>query len=171
MSGPNNCIEPEVIRKLLDNIMKKLFDTMIPKYINGHSIYGGYGVNVVGPAYINLDFGFGFEPNSGNRDITYYFSYAEGIPISGWLDTEKNRELFENRIREDIGRRLIDMCAAIIKDDKENPIPYSIRRGKSNLVCWDQIPDLKLIKYSKEKHHDIRTSDNPDATGKEGNEA
>lgn len=137
-------MEPEVIRKQLDDIMRNLFDTMIPKYINGHAIFGGYEVNLVSPAYINLDFEFGFEPNSVNRDITHYFSYAEGIPISGWLDTEKNREVFENRIREDIGRRLIDMCVAIIKDDKENPIPYSIRRGPANLVQWDELlPDSK----------------------------
>jgi hypothetical protein len=132
-------MEPEVIRKQLDDIMKNLFDTMIPKYINGHSIYGGYGVNIVEPAYINLDFGFGFEPNSENRDVTHYFSYAEGIPIPGWLDTEKNREVFENRIREDIGRRLIDMCSAIIEDDKKNPVPYAIRRGASNLIQWDEL--------------------------------
>lgn len=129
-------IEPEVIRKQLDDIMKNLFDTMIPKYINGHEIFGGYGVNLVSPEYIDLDFEFGFVPNSGKRDITYCFSYAEGIPILGRLDTEKNREVFENRIRDDVGRRLINMCAAIIKDDKDNPISYYIKRGVTNVVYW-----------------------------------
>lgn len=146
-------MEPEVIRKQLDDIIKNLFDTMIPKYINGHAIFGGYEVNLVSPAFINLDFGFGFEPNSGNLDITHYFSYAEGIPISGWFDTDKNLEVFKNRIRDDIGRRLIDMCTAISEDDNENPVPYSIRRGASNLIQWDELlQDPKPIKYSKEEN-------------------
>ena len=148
-------MEPEVIRKQLDDIMKNLFDTMIPKHINGHAIFGGYEVNLVSPAYIDLDFEFGFEPNSGNRDIAHYFSYAEGIPISGRIDTEMNRAIFKNRIREDISRRLIDMCTAIIEDDKENPVPYSIRRGTSNLIQWDELlQDSKPIKNSKEDDHD-----------------
>lgn len=113
-------MEADVIRQHLDDILKNLFKTMIPRYINGHLIYGGYGVNIVSPAYINLDYGFGFEPNSGNADITHYRSYAIGIPISGWLDTEENLKLFENRVKEDFGRRLIDMCEAINKDDSEN---------------------------------------------------
>ena len=141
----------ETIRNRLDDMMKNLFGTMIPKYINGHSVYGGYGVNIVTPVYINLDFGFGFEPNSGDTDITHYWGYAEGIPVSGWLDTEEALKLLGKCIREDMGRRLIDMCEAINKDDHDNPIPYSIRRGKSNLICWDQLlPDPKPIKYSKE---------------------
>ena len=51
-------MEAEVIRQRLDDIIKNLFKTMIPKYINGHAVYGGYGVNIVSPAYINLDYGF-----------------------------------------------------------------------------------------------------------------
>lgn len=145
----------ETIRKRIDDMMTNLFGTMIPKYINGHAVFGGYGVNIVGPAYINLDFGFGFEPNSGNTDITHYWGYAEGIPVSGWLDTEEALKLLGKRIREDMGRRLIDMCEAINKDDHDNPIPYSIRRGKSNLICWDQLlPDPKPIKYSKENDNE-----------------
>ena len=113
-------MEAEVIRQRLDDIIKSLFKTMIPKYINGHAVYGGYGVNIVSPAYINLDYGFGFEPNSGNTEITHYWSYGEGIPISGRLDTEENFKLFENRVKDDFKRRLVDMCEAINKDDSEN---------------------------------------------------
>ena len=164
-------MDNEVIKKLLEDILKNLFATMIPKYINGHAIYGGYGVNFVSPTYINLDFGFGFEPNSPDYDIVHYFAYAEGIPISGWVDTDEHCKLFERRIREDFARRLVDMCTEINKDDRENPIPYSIRRGKSNLVCWDQLlPDPKPIKYSKEESHVIRTSDGSDAAGETGKE-
>lgn len=132
----------EEIRKYLDNVMKELFETMVPKYINGHELYGGYGVNIVSENYINLDFGIGFEPNTGRSDIKHYFGYAEGIPTHGF-DIEANRKLFETRIRNDLGMRILDLCEAINKDDRENPIPYSIRRGKSNLVVWRGEDDAK----------------------------
>jgi len=103
------------VRKRLDDIVKNLMKSIIPKQINGRDLYGGYAVDMYAEYYANVQFGIGFTPISEDSDITNYFGFAQGMPLCG-EDIDDICNNFEKDIRDEIVKRLALLCESVNKD-------------------------------------------------------
>ena len=104
------------VRKRLDDVVKNLMKSIIPKQINGREIYGGYSTDVsYSDKYVGVQFGIGFTPINEESDIHFYFGFAQGMPLFGEnIDDMCNN--FEKSIREEISKRLALLCESVNKD-------------------------------------------------------
>lgn len=103
------------VRKRLDEVVKNLMKSIIPKQINCRDLYGGYAVDVYAENYVNVQFGIGFTPISEDSDITHYFGFAQGMPLCG-EDIDDICNDFKERIRDEIVKRLALLCESVNKD-------------------------------------------------------
>lgn len=112
VSNMNNDVD---VRKRLDDVVKNLMKSIIPKQINGHDLYGGYAVDMYNDSYVNVQFGIGFTPIREDSEITCYFGFAQGMPLCG-ASIDDSCYDFEKSIREEIVKRLALLCESVNKD-------------------------------------------------------
>lgn len=112
-------MEPEMIKKRAEEILKFLFETMVPTSINGHKFDSGYSVEAR-PACINIHLYMLFQPNSSLYDGRWDFNYGEMIPLH-YLSGESGMKMFETDKRNVIKDMVSSAITAIIDMDKRFP--------------------------------------------------
>ncbi|MBO7450732.1 MAG: hypothetical protein J6U54_10215 [Clostridiales bacterium] len=172
----------EEAKRFAEYEIQNLYDDMVPNTINSHPVMRNLDVEPKDGSIVvrmNLMFKptglvhYGKIPD----DSDYSFSYAEMIPLD-YLNTSDGKIRYKTQWREYVKRLVIDITRAIIDMDKRYPPDIQPLSSPlyENVIA---VETLKTIMsgiengtFKEEEDEDvIRSSDDSDERGEEGNEA
>lgn len=101
--------------EFVQNSVTTLLHEMVPDCIDGHILHKFETVELVDGERVM--FSFHIQIERGGCDGATSFSYR-GTEWLGYIKMDDYRKSFFTRVRTEIGQRLIEVCKAIIEDNK-----------------------------------------------------